>query len=419
MPGKNDDPHSLEDIEEAIKNRSEEEEEGSPKKTANDFSDPKDILDEEEPVVTEDDLKDEEEEDEEFDDEDSQNDKNERDAKIDDPRKSVVLGGRDEEEDEGEEEDIEKEDSDELEEDEDPSKKEDDLEDEEEKPVLPKKTFLPSEEEEEPDVSHQKSGQDYNDANHSLDPELSNHPSHSEHTLDDLASEDEEVVLPGDEPSRQESFHSNIQSASREDFIDDEAPSRPTSDSSKQFSSLGGSFHHKPGSNQFYSNRQMKFHGMEKSGSSTKWHLFILVVLGLIVIGVTVYLLRGNIASFTASEPSPTPTPLTVEPTPSPTPSPTPVVDRSKYKVRILNGSGKTGLAASISAKLKELGYQTERVGNATNSAFKTTNIRSKSGAVEVVEQLIKDLLPDFTATSSGTLRDSDAADLEVILGAS
>jgi hypothetical protein len=103
-----------------------------------------------------------------------------------------------------------------------------------------------------------------------------------------------------------------------------------------------------------------------------------------------------------------------VTPTPEPTPE---AVDRSKFKIRVLNGTTKTGLAASVSAKLKDLGYQTDKVGNATNSAFQTTLVRVKQSSTGLLDQLIRDVAPDFSAASSTELKDSDSADGEVILG--
>lgn len=154
-----------------------------------------------------------------------------------------------------------------------------------------------------------------------------------------------------------------------------------------------------------------KYDGLTRPKGTSKLHIFILVLLGLAIIGGTVYLLRTQFSQ----EPTPTPIPEAVVVTP--TPEPTPPIERSKIKVRILNGTTKTGLAASVSAKLKGLGYQSEKVGNATNSAFERTVVRVKSGTAGLLDQLIKDLTPDFDATTSTELKDQDQADAEVILG--
>lgn len=154
----------------------------------------------------------------------------------------------------------------------------------------------------------------------------------------------------------------------------------------------------------------------KQANSNKPVHLIILVLVGLGVIGATVYLLKGG----SLSKPTPSPTPEASVAVASPTPSPSPVVviDRSKFSIRVLNGTAKSGLAASVSARLKALGYLTEKTGNATNSAFTQTVIRVKSAAIGLLEQLIKDLQPDFEATSSSSLQVSDSADAEVVIGA-
>lgn len=147
--------------------------------------------------------------------------------------------------------------------------------------------------------------------------------------------------------------------------------------------------------------------------SGSKLHLLILVLIGLAVIGGTVYLLKNQFE--TKSQPSPTPTVAEASPTPEPTPTP---IARAEYKVRVLNGTETSGLAKTVSEKLQGLGYQIERTGNATNSAFESTVVRAKSGKIEVIDQLISDLAGDYTAASSGaSLKDSDGADAEIIIG--
>jgi hypothetical protein len=146
---------------------------------------------------------------------------------------------------------------------------------------------------------------------------------------------------------------------------------------------------------------------------SSKLHFVILALIGLVVLGSAVYLLKYQ---FKATKPSPTPSPSPVAQA-TPTPSPTPVpIDRSKYTVRVLNGTGKSGLAASVSAKLKDLGYKIDKTGNASNTD--QTTISAKRGDDELIKQLITDLTSDYKASSaSAFLKPSDSADAEVIIG--
>jgi hypothetical protein len=153
--------------------------------------------------------------------------------------------------------------------------------------------------------------------------------------------------------------------------------------------------------------------GYNNRRSGSKLHLLILVLIGLAVIGGTVYLLKNQFET----KPQPTPSPQIADSTPVPTPSPEPIA-RAEYKVRILNGTETSGLAKTVSEKLQGLGYQIERTGNATNSAFESTVIRAKSGKIEIIDQLIADLAGDYTAASSSSgLKENDGADAEIILG--
>jgi hypothetical protein len=155
-----------------------------------------------------------------------------------------------------------------------------------------------------------------------------------------------------------------------------------------------------------------------RKNKSSKLHLFILALVGLVTIGATVYVLKyrdTGIDFLQKASPSPA---ASAAPEPTATPVPTPTVDRSQYKVAVLNGTAKTGYAASISAKLKDLGYQTDKTGNATNSAFTQTQVRVKDSAKSILETVIADLAPDLSAVASTALPASDANDIQVIIGA-
>lgn len=141
--------------------------------------------------------------------------------------------------------------------------------------------------------------------------------------------------------------------------------------------------------------------------------LFLVVgIIVLVLIGGSAFLLRGKFQKPPVEEPKEPAVQIS-----SPPVTPEPSFDRSKFTVRVLNGTKKTGLAASVSAKLKELGYKTEKEGNATSSAILRTEVRVKEEATGLLEQLIKDLSPDFDATSGALLKASDVIDGEVILG--
>lgn len=151
-----------------------------------------------------------------------------------------------------------------------------------------------------------------------------------------------------------------------------------------------------------------------ESNSSVSKALLILVgVVILLLIGTSIYLIRNKFTGSTEDEGLPPAVEIS-----SPSPTPAPEFERSKYTLRVLNGTKVSGMAASVSAKLKELGYKIDKTGNATSSAFTRTEVRVKEKTQGLLEQLIKDLMPDFDATSGAALKVDDTVDGEVILGA-
>jgi hypothetical protein len=150
----------------------------------------------------------------------------------------------------------------------------------------------------------------------------------------------------------------------------------------------------------------------------SKAALIITIVVVLILIGGAGFFLKTRIDKLTA-EPVPTPVAETAPiESVDPTPEPTPAFDRSQYTLRILNGTKTAGLAASVSGKLKELGYEIDRTGNATSSAIAQTTVRVKEDADEgLLEQIISDLSADYKAVAGAVLKDADGADAEIVIG--
>ncbi len=212
-------------------------------------------------------------------------------------------------------------------------------------------------------------------------------PVKREHTLDDLAEEPEPLPT-GVRPGMNKNFNN---------YQDEKENQIPHWGS--QFPSSG-----------VYSNRE------PNRGGGSKLKLFFLAVVALLVVAAALYLLKGKSLFKRGEQPVPSEAPTIA--TPEITPSPTPSLDRSKYTIDVLNGTGKSGLAASVSGKLKDLGYQPGKVGNATNSAFTQTRVLVKSGNNDLLQQLIQDLSPDYQAVDGGLLKDSSSSDGEVIIGA-
>lgn len=240
----------------------------------------------------------------------------------------------------------------------------------------------------------------------SRDIEEAEHHSFHEHSLDDLAEEEEKSVPIGVNPSGS--------NPSLRKFTDDDSDLGPRKGSLRD--DLDEEYSESiPPLNSSRSSIYNDGFSRRSTSASNRSRLLILGLVALLVIGGAIYLLKGRIQRGAAPEPSPSETPVAST---TSTPSPSPSIDRSKYKIRVLNGTSTTGLAASVSGKLKNLGYQIDRTGNATNSAFTSTLVTTKSGISGLLDALVKDLSPDYSATSSGgNLKDSDTADAEVVIG--
>lgn len=168
-------------------------------------------------------------------------------------------------------------------------------------------------------------------------------------------------------------------------------------------------YFHSSGSSEIYA-------GKSRSSSGKKIPVLLGIAIIILVGGASIYFLRAR----PAGEAKPTSIPVSESPLlgPESTSSPQPSFDRSKYTLRVLNGTKLNGLAASASSKLKDLGYKIERTGNATNSAFLKTVVRVKPDLEELLENLLKDLSTlDFKGEEGPELKDSDSSDGEVILG--
>lgn len=146
---------------------------------------------------------------------------------------------------------------------------------------------------------------------------------------------------------------------------------------------------------------------------ASKLHLIVLLLIGAAVIGGTVYFLKTQFKSEQAAVVS-TPAPTS---TPEPTPTPEPEANRADFTVKVLNGTTTSGLAGEITTKLTELGYKTEKGANAPKQDFEQTLISIKEGQEVLLKTLIKDLSPQFEASSGPTLKESDPLDAQITLG--
>ncbi|MEK7581629.1 MAG: LytR C-terminal domain-containing protein [Patescibacteria group bacterium] len=161
----------------------------------------------------------------------------------------------------------------------------------------------------------------------------------------------------------------------------------------------------------------------ESQEKNAKW-LWLLIFL--IIIGAIAFAFFRGIGPFASISPftkqvSPTPTSSPfVESSPLTESSPqASAVDKSVVKVRVLNGSGTTGKAASVKDFLEGLGWKVVTIGNADSSDFATTEVRFRTTTKDYETAIVDDLSDKYSAkASSDNLESTDSADIEVIVGA-
>ncbi|KKR79963.1 MAG: Cell envelope-related transcriptional attenuator [Candidatus Daviesbacteria bacterium GW2011_GWA1_41_61] len=151
-------------------------------------------------------------------------------------------------------------------------------------------------------------------------------------------------------------------------------------------------------------------------GASSKLMLLMPLV-ALILAGAGALLFKDQLFGvFGQGTPPPEVTP-TPQVTPTPTSTPTPSFDRSEVKVRVLNGTTKTGAAATLGKQLEKLGWKILESGNAPKKGLLQTEVRAKEGSESAAAALVSDLSSDYRATVSANLKKTDKADLEVVIG--
>ncbi|OGC49632.1 hypothetical protein A2691_02265 [Candidatus Woesebacteria bacterium RIFCSPHIGHO2_01_FULL_39_23] len=116
---------------------------------------------------------------------------------------------------------------------------------------------------------------------------------------------------------------------------------------------------------------------------------------------------------------TPTP-PGTPEPSAAPetTPEATKKPDITPYKVNVLNGSGKIGVASQIKTDLATGGFKKITTNNANSFDYQETLVSAKENVPETVTNLIKEILSKkYTVADGESLKESSSFDIEIILG--
>jgi hypothetical protein len=150
--------------------------------------------------------------------------------------------------------------------------------------------------------------------------------------------------------------------------------------------------------------------GEQKKGGPAKTFLTLGILL---LVGILGYLIFRSTSSQTPeATPQASETFAPVEETePASTPAP---ADKSKVKIEIQNGTGITGEAAYLQTQLKNLGYSTISVGNASSQNNTITTVTfSKSLSSTIVDEITKKLKEIYKEVETKT---SSTSSIDVLI---
>lgn len=158
----------------------------------------------------------------------------------------------------------------------------------------------------------------------------------------------------------------------------------------------------------------------EDNGGSKKKIIILIVILVVLALGVGAFLLRDKIMAVLPigglqKEAKVTPAPTPVLATPTPTQA-TKEVDKSKYEIKILNGSGLKGEAGKVQVILEDEDFTVYSTGNASSFDFKETVIQAKRDVGKEFIDALKKALEDIYKLGDVEVLDEDSDDDVVVV---
>ncbi len=144
-----------------------------------------------------------------------------------------------------------------------------------------------------------------------------------------------------------------------------------------------------------------------------------MLLLGLLIGGIFAYIFGIQKISDTKKADTSENQNITVEPTVSPTAKPTASssANLSKYKIKILNGSGIKGEAGKVQTLVEAAGFSVLSAGNATTYDYTKTQITIKTGIdPDFISSLVETLKKDYQLEDTKTVS-SQTNDVTVIVG--
>ncbi len=151
------------------------------------------------------------------------------------------------------------------------------------------------------------------------------------------------------------------------------------------------------------------------------WMVIAIVAIIFVLVGGSLWYFRENVMKKVTVQKDITPVPTISKVSPAPaSDSAKMTIDYAKYKIKVLNGSGISGVAGKTKDILEGEKFLVEEIGNAETSDYENTVIRAKKEVPkEFLDSLKKALEESYILDPNEKLDDSEDVDVIIIVGSS
>lgn len=159
---------------------------------------------------------------------------------------------------------------------------------------------------------------------------------------------------------------------------------------------------------------------MDEPQKKPVW-IIIAIAIFFVLIGGGLWYFRENVMKKASVQDEITPAPSILKNTPTPASDSAKLeVDFSKYKVKILNGSGIRGEAAKVKELLEQEEFLIEEIGNADKLTYEKTIIKAKKEVPRQFLNTLKSVLEEtYLIDADEELEDLEDVDVIIIIGSS
>jgi len=166
--------------------------------------------------------------------------------------------------------------------------------------------------------------------------------------------------------------------------------------------------------------RDTQTQDIEQPKNKKLWIVIAIVIISVFLVGGALWYFRENVMKRAAVK-DVTPVPSVLKNTPTPaTDSAKLEIDFSKYKIKVLNGSGIGGEAARTRDILSDEEFNVEEIGNADKLDYEGTIIMAKADVPREFLDKLKSVLEEtYLLDASEELESTEDIDVVIIIGSS